>query len=437
MNLVISRRLLILTLLSVGLIFVMIISLFRLHSHQAHTNVELSHIMKIQLNLDLLRSHLWHFHQYQDELALVQAQQTQVGLSELLEHSSALSTSSLPEMANLKRMNATMGALLNMQLNEPVHISDPQADKEHHSMLQARLNMTIQGITEDLYRLHHRAIEDAQRVSLNMLYFIGVLLLLIAVVLALFAYATLRRFRVGFTMLQYGMRDVAKGELTSRLRPGPRDEFTQLAEFFNQMKDSLQKTTIKRDLLQYEVEQQTSQLRAQHIKLQYLAEHDELTGLFNRRAFSNQVSIAMMRSKRTHSHGALLFIDLDYFKDINDNYGHDAGDFVLNTIAERLRTLVRESDLVGRLGGDEFVVWLDLLASSKEAEKKVQQISATLSEPITWHDKPLSTGASIGMAMYPEQADSFIELLKIADNAMYQNKSQRRQKATSSLTSPS
>ncbi len=431
MNLVISRRLLILTLLSVGLIFAMITSLFRLHSHQASANIELAHIMKIQLNLDLLRSHLWQFHQYHDGVGLIQARETQAGLTELLESSPILPSSSLAELVNLQRMNTTMGALLNMQVNESDQISGGLSDEEHYSMLQARLNMTIQGMAEDLYRLHHRAIEETQRVTLNILYFNGVLLLFTAIVLALFAYATLRRFRVGFSMLQYGMRELARGELTSRLRPGPRDEFTQLAEYFNQMKDSLQKTTIKRDLLQYEVEQQTSQLRAQHIKLQYLAEHDELTGLFNRRAFSNQVSIAMTRSRRTNSSAALLFIDLDYFKEINDTYGHDAGDFVLKTVAEKLRGLVRESDLVGRLGGDEFVVWLDLLANGKEAEKKTQQISMELSESLSWQGKKMMMGASIGMAMYPEQGYDFNQLLKIADHAMYEDKHQRRQKASS------
>ncbi|MCE2570600.1 diguanylate cyclase [Motilimonas eburnea] len=431
MNQVISRRLLIITLLSVGLILVMMVSLFRLHSHQVAANVELAHIMKIQLNLDLLRSHIWQYHQYDDDIALVQAQETQMMLSELLNNSTILPSSSLTEIVNLQRMNITMGTLLKMQISEPM--PDSFGETEQSSMLQARLNMTIQGMAEDLYRLHQRSIEEAQHISLNILYFNGVLLLVIAAVLALFAYATLRRFRVGFTMLHYGMRDLAKGELTSRLRPGPRDEFTQLAEFFNQMKDSLQKSTIKRDLLQYEVEQQTSQLRAQHIKLQYLAEHDELTGLFNRRAFSNQVTIAMARSKRTHSHAALLFIDLDFFKEINDNHGHDAGDFVLKTVAEKLKALVRESDLIGRLGGDEFVVWLDLLGESKEAEKKTKQISSTLSEAIGWHDKTLAMGASIGMAMYPEQGKTFSELLKLADHGMYEDKKRRRDNASSSL----
>nr|WP_251080812.1 diguanylate cyclase [Motilimonas cestriensis] len=218
------------------------------------------------------------------------------------------------------------------------------------------------------------------------------------------------------------MNDLARGDLSSRLCPSQKDEFTQLAEYFNQMKGSLEKTTIKRDLLQYEVEQQTSQLRSQHMRLRFLAEHDDLTGLYNRRAFENQVKIALARDRRTDSMAGMLFIDLNKFKDINDTHGHDAGDFILTATAERLRGLIRESDLVGRLGGDEFVVWLDLISKKEEVENKAQGIMDALAQPIEYLGQPLVVGCSIGISIFPSDGKHFTELLKASDQAMYKAK---------------
>ncbi|MCE0557051.1 diguanylate cyclase [Motilimonas sp. E26] len=425
MNLIISRRLLILSLLSMGLIFAVIFSLFRLHSHQTEVNKELQHIMQLQLNLDILRSHLWQFHEYEDQSGFEQAQRTQQALAEKLVLTHIQSDLQPLELLNLQRMNATIGALLEMNVASS-RLGRSLEQPHAKSMLQARFNMTIQGMTEDLYRLHQQAINEAQRVTLQLLYLNGITLLIIAIVLAVFAYATLRRFKVGFTMLHHGMNDLAKGDLSSRLCPSQKDEFTQLAEYFNQMKGSLEKTTIKRDLLQYEVEQQTSQLRSQHMRLRFLAEHDDLTGLYNRRAFENQVKIALARDRRTDSMAGMLFIDLDKFKEINDTHGHDVGDFILTVTAERLKGLIRESDLLGRLGGDEFVVWLDLISKKEEVGNKAQGIMEALTQPIEYLGQPLAVGCSIGISIFPYDGKQFTELLKAADQAMYSAKPQQQ-----------
>ena len=422
MNLVISRRLLVLSLLSLGLILAVIFSLFRLHSHQSSVNKELQHIMQLQLDLDLLRSHLWLFDEYQDQSGLEQARRSQQSLAQQLSQTSIQFRSNPIELFNLQRMNTSIGALLELAPAFSESTPATLVGEHSHSMLQARFNMTIQGMTEDIYRLHQKAIEDAQRVTLQTLYLNGVALLSIAVVLAVFAYATLRRFKVGFTMLHRGMQDLAQGDLSSRLHPGQTDEFAQLADYFNQMKSSLEKTTIKRDLLQYEVEQQTSQLRSQHMQLQFLAEHDDLTGLYNRRAFEHQVEIALARDLRSDSKAGMLFIDLDKFKQINDTFGHDAGDVVLLATAERLKGLIRESDLVGRLGGDEFVVWLDLITDPAEVAKKAQQIVTELMLPIPYLEQQLQIGVSIGISIFPHDSNNLIGLLKAADLAMYQAK---------------
>lgn len=133
---------------------------------------------------------------------------------------------------------------------------------------------------------------------------------------------------------------------------------------------SLCRSTVTRKELEEEVLRQTRQLKHKQEQLLFLSEHDPLTNLMNRRAFDKQLENAMIKANRSGCKLALLFIDLDEFKQVNDTYGHDAGDVVLVNIAQRLEESVRESDFVGRLGGDEFVICLDLLHDLSIVDKK-------------------------------------------------------------------
>ncbi|TWI57463.1 PAS domain S-box-containing protein/diguanylate cyclase (GGDEF)-like protein [Pseudomonas duriflava] len=162
-------------------------------------------------------------------------------------------------------------------------------------------------------------------------------------------------------------------------------------------------------------------------QIKRLAFSDVLTGLANRLYLMNRLSIALSLCKRNHTHAALLFIDLDGFKKINDLYGHDKGDVVLIHVAKRLRTLMRPSDTVVRLGGDEFVILLENLASSSdEAGRQANRVALkalhALREPFQL-DQEVQISASIGIALFDEHtALSGEEILKQADLSMYEAK---------------
>ncbi|HEX7047417.1 MAG TPA: GGDEF domain-containing protein [Gammaproteobacteria bacterium] len=159
---------------------------------------------------------------------------------------------------------------------------------------------------------------------------------------------------------------------------------------------------------------------------QRIALHDVLTGLPNRRLFMEKLSQAMARDTRFEKHAAVLFLDLDDFKNVNDRYGHAAGDQVLQVVAERLSDCVRETDTVARFGGDEFVVLLEDLASPADVDIALARINETLPVPIVYNGDRLNVSASIGMALHPRDGDTPEALLQAADEAMYRVKTPRR-----------
>lgn len=162
--------------------------------------------------------------------------------------------------------------------------------------------------------------------------------------------------------------------------------------------------------------------------LQNLANFDSLTQLSNRGFFETRLDDAMEYAKRSKDIMALLFIDLDRFKQINDTMGHKAGDDLLQTLASRLQESVRKSDLVGRWGGDEFVVLLTSLATPNDAYRVAEKIRESVLEPMQLSGVTVTVSTSIGVALFPLDADNKEDLLDSADTAMYQAKSSGRNK---------
>ncbi len=165
--------------------------------------------------------------------------------------------------------------------------------------------------------------------------------------------------------------------------------------------------------------------------IENLAFYDPLTRLPNRRLLIDRVQQAMGLCRRTQQHGALLFIDLDNFKSLNDTLGHNVGDLLLQQVAQRLSHGVREGDTVARLGGDEFVVMLENLSEKPEeaaaqAESVGEKIHATLNQTYTLGTQPHHSTPSIGIALFHQQNESVDDLLKQADLAMYQAKKSGR-----------
>jgi len=157
-------------------------------------------------------------------------------------------------------------------------------------------------------------------------------------------------------------------------------------------------------------------------RVQYLALHDALTGLANRVLFFDRLNGAIAAARRKEGAFALLYLDLDDFKPINDTFGHEAGDLALRSVAERLRDCVRESDTVARLGGDEFVLLVNDTADEAAAVTVAEKAIAALTRPLPIGECRHSIGASIGIVLYPRHGEDADSLMRHADTAMYDAK---------------
>ena len=153
---------------------------------------------------------------------------------------------------------------------------------------------------------------------------------------------------------------------------------------------------------------------------------DALTGLPNRQALLENLDRALERTQRYHRHGAVFFIDLDRFKEINDSVGHQAGDVVLREIADRIKKIVRKTDVFGRLGGDEFLLILEEISSADTLMHVAQKIIDEVNRPIRIGDMYYNVGASIGITIFPRDSTERETLLHYADMAMYRAKQQGR-----------
>lgn len=163
-------------------------------------------------------------------------------------------------------------------------------------------------------------------------------------------------------------------------------------------------------------------------ELNRLATHDALTGLLNRTMLNDSIDHAVSRARRDHKFAAVMMLDLDKFKLINDNLGHDAGDLLLKEVANRMKSILRATDTVFRLGGDEFVVVLEGVMHPEDCAAVGQKLMEVITAPLVLGDIAVEVGASVGIAVYPSDGDDSTELMKNADIAMYQAKSEGRGK---------
>ncbi|MFL6672220.1 MAG: diguanylate cyclase domain-containing protein [Massilia sp.] len=197
------------------------------------------------------------------------------------------------------------------------------------------------------------------------------------------------------------------------LEAGARDFISKpfdLLEVHKRIHNMLEVRLLYKELAQYS--------RAQ----QELALHDALTGLPNRRLLEDRIETALQHANRSHTKAAVMYLDLDGFKAINDTYGHAYGDEVLKMVAQRLLSNSRKEDTVARLGGDEFMVVLGEIHCLGDAQGPAAKLVEALSEPFFINDLTLRLSTSIGISIYPDDAENVDSLISIADYALYEAK---------------
>ncbi|MGC4003698.1 MAG: diguanylate cyclase [Pirellulales bacterium] len=175
-----------------------------------------------------------------------------------------------------------------------------------------------------------------------------------------------------------------------------------------------------------EIEMQQAQLAQENRSLTHLANHDSLTGLYNRAYFSRRLARVLQDAQIQGGNIAVLYMDNDRFKEINDRYGHAVGDLLLIEVAARIRAQLREGDTVARLGGDEFAVLLAPVHHPQDALRIADKINAAVEQPLAERHERIVPSVSIGIALYPQHGHTADQLLRAADRAMYEAKKNGR-----------
>jgi Amt family ammonium transporter len=200
------------------------------------------------------------------------------------------------------------------------------------------------------------------------------------------------------------------GDFSKPVEVEPETEAAPIAAFYN--------TVLEKFLLETGRRQMAMQ------KLNQMANYDTLTGLVNRRFFFESVKRALTRAQRNQSSGAVLYFDLDGFKAVNDNFGHDAGDQVLKETSIRLAQCIRENDVLGRLGGDEFALLVEDIKHPVENSSQIaEKIIHSIKQPFEYEGESLQIGISVGIATFdPDHRVNVKTVVSNADKAMYQAK---------------
>ena len=194
-------------------------------------------------------------------------------------------------------------------------------------------------------------------------------------------------------------------------------EFTKvLTDTNNNLEEKVKEKTLER----------TQVLEEQKNKLDHQAHHDYLTALPNRVKFQKEIQAMIDNRKNSDNNLAILFIDLDHFKNINDSFGHDIGDQVIKITADRISQCIRKDDTLARFGGDEFVVLIDDYYDKNDLEAVAENIISCISRPVLIENMTMFVSCSIGISMYQEEIDSYHDFIKYADTAMYKAKEHGR-----------
>ena len=297
-------------------------------------------------------------------------------------------------------------------------ITQTEISPEIRDRLAFELILKNREIVRDIVRLSEIAQKQIINTQTGGIVLNSIFLLCLAVVIVLGFYAFNFPLIKSLTKLEDGAQVIGKGNFEHRIDIKTKDEVGFLARAFNQMTENLKNITASRDELHREI----SDRKQAEKQIRQMAYHDSLTGLPNRKLFSDRLGIALTQAQRNKKEVGIAMLDLDNFKDVNDTLGHDVGDLLLEATAERLTAALRKGDTVARIGGDEFVLILHDLKVVGGAIKAAQKIVDSFSKPFLIDTHKLVVTTSIGIAVYPDDGTDEGVLLKNADIAMYQAK---------------
>jgi diguanylate cyclase (GGDEF)-like protein len=286
--------------------------------------------------------------------------------------------------------------------------------------LQQLVHVSLQDPAWDALRESARTARVTAEKSERLLFWFGIVVL--AVIVTVSAAAVLS-VAVPVRRLIAGTRKLAAGTLTVRVPEGGVRELDELAHSFNHMAEQLHASqqTVRsyQSKLEDRVAERTRQLR-------HLAHHDPLTELPNRRQLFDHLSTVVDRREAEDSPVAVLFVDLDNFKTINDSLGHEYGDAVLRSVAERLRSMTRTGDFIARFGGDEFTLVWSAEPTAHAVEARVARLIEEFQKPLAVGQRELLVGTSVGVAICPDHGADAESLLRAADAALFRAKEQGR-----------
>ena len=237
----------------------------------------------------------------------------------------------------------------------------------------------------------------------------------------------------GLRALRNGTRVISGGELGYEIPVRGTDELAETAADFNEMSRKLlalerERARKEEEILRLNVElesrvdERTQQLSQLNQQLEHQAMHDALTQLPNRALFNDRLHITLLAARREKTHFAVICLDMDLFKEINDTMGHHAGDMVLQHVARACNRTLRDSDTVARMGGDEFAIIMPRVTGVESATAVAERLLEAIRQPLPIGEKWVQVGASLGIAVYPDHGEYEQELLHHSDAAMYEAK---------------
>ncbi len=252
---------------------------------------------------------------------------------------------------------------------------------------------------------------------------IFIILLVIVIILSIhISQGLAEKYTQPIIELSENMRTAAAGELNVHCDIETEDEFGTLSDSFNQMMDIISTNYNEAIASKREAESSKQELQLHYDDMEKLAYTDALTGLYNRTAFFKFANEILSDNKSGFKNHAVIFIDLDGFKSINDTLGHDYGDLLLKAVTEKFSSFINEDDILARNGGDEFVILRNQVKSNEDLEQFLQKLVSISSHPFLLDDETVHISLSAGVALFPQNGLSLSELMKNADIAMYSSK---------------